>query len=70
MFKNSYIKKDKILITNYLNVNIKSKKIHQQFLDQDNFIQELTKKLNNKINLSSDLIIQNFEKIFVEEALK
>lgn len=70
VFKNSYIKKDKILITNYLNVNIKSKKIHQQFLDQDNFIQELTKKLNNKINLSSDLIIQNFEKIFVEEALK
>ncbi len=67
VFKNSFLKKDKILTTNYLKINIKSKKIYQNFLSQDQFIKKLTKKLNKKIDLSKDLIFQNFEKIFINE---
>ena len=67
VFKNSYIESDKILVSNYLKVDIQSNKMIQQFLSHDEFVKNITKKLEKNIDLSKDRIFQNFEKIFIKE---
>ena len=67
VFKNSYTKRDKILVSNYLRADAKSNKIYQQFLNEDDFIKEITKKIDKKIDLSKDQIFQNFKKDFIEQ---
>ena len=48
VFKNSHIKKDQILVTNYLKADIKSNRMIQQFLTPDEFLKDITKKLDKK----------------------
>ena len=67
VFKNSYIEKDKILVSNHLRVDIKLKKMHQQFLTEDNFIKKIIKQLDKRSDLSKDKILQDFERIFTEQ---
>ena len=67
VFKNSHIEKDKILISNYLRADIKSKKMFQQFLNEDEFIHKITKKLAKKIDLSNDRIFQNFKNVLINQ---
>ena len=68
VFKNSFIEKDKILVSNYLKPNIKLKKMEQQFLSTDEFLKNINYHLNKKVDLSKDKIFQNFEKIFIKQA--
>jgi len=67
VFKNSHIKKDQILVTNYLKADIKSNRMIQQFLTPDEFLKDITKKLDKKIDLSKDKIFQSFEEIFIKK---
>jgi len=54
-------------VSNYLRADAKSNKIYQQFLNEDDFIKEITKKIDKKIDLSKDQIFQNFKKDFIEQ---
>ena len=65
VFKNSYIKKDKIMVSNHIRVDTKKKKLYQQFIDEDKFISDLTKQLVGRIDISNDAIFINFEKILL-----
>jgi hypothetical protein len=66
VFKNSHTKKDKFLRPHYyLSVDIKRGKIFQDFLNENDFVNEITKKLNKKVYLTQDRIFQkNFLPIF------
>ena len=68
VFKNSFIEKDKILVSNYLKPNIKLKKMEQQFLSTDEFLKNINYHLNKKVDLSKDKIFQKNEKIFIKQA--
>ena len=48
VFKNSFIEKDKILVSNYLKPNIKLK-MEQQFLSTDEFLKNINYHLNKKL---------------------
>jgi len=65
VFKNSYTKKDKIMVSNYLRADTKKKKLYQQFLNEDEFVRQLTKKLDRRVDISNDAILLNFEKILM-----
>ena len=39
--------------------------MYQQFPSEEEFIKDITKKLDKKVDLSKDKIFQNFEKIFI-----
>lgn len=67
VFKNSYIKKDKILISNYLKADIKLNKMVQQFLTVDEFVKSINNNLEKKIDISKDRIFKNFENIFINQ---
>ena len=67
VFKNSYTKKDKIMVSNYIRVDTKKKKLHQQFLNEDEFIRQLAKQLGKRVDISNDAIFLNFEKILMRQ---
>ncbi|MDC3005223.1 hypothetical protein OAY95_04840 [Candidatus Pelagibacter sp.] len=67
VFKNSYTKKDKIMVSNYIRVDTKQKKLYQQFLNEDEFIRQLAKQLGKRVDISKDAIFLNFEKILMRQ---
>ena len=67
VFKNSHISCDKILVSNYLKADIKLNRMKQQFLSVDEFLKNLIRKLDSKIDLSKDKIFKHFEEIFIKQ---
>ena len=53
------------MVSNYLRADTKKKKLYQQFLNEDEFVRQLTKKLDRRVDISNDAILLNFEKILM-----
>ncbi len=62
-FKNSFINQDLIPRNNFIKINIKEKKIFQNYFHSDLFLEKLIPLIQNKKNIFSDLTFKNFEKI-------
>ena len=55
------------MVSNYIRVDTKKKKLHQQFLNEDEFIRQLAKQLGKRVDISNDAIFLNFEKILMRQ---
>lgn len=65
-FKNSLTNQDLIPRNNFVKINIKEKKIFQNYFHSDSFLEKLVPSVQNKKNIFSDLTFKNFEKILDE----
>ena len=62
-FKNSLTNQDLIPRNNFIKINIKEKRILQNYFHGDFFLEKLIPSVQNRKNIFSDLTFKNFEKI-------